>query len=322
MDYPIDPFAGDCAFKRHGEWTRNMDATTNSTFACQAPIQSCAKDLFVDHMVPTSNATVFHRYSPLQYQMYGTIVVVYYLLAGCFLYYAARGHGLLHDKLFTELDMTLTHVAVLIFWLCATFGATAAISVMWAGWSDDEYFPFTWTINICTGAGLLGIMAVLWKDVLLSVLRVDRLSSNDKWNTKHVIFASMRFVDGKPLPQAIQLREELKRRGVHLKILELLPGASICEEVFTSIEQAEAFMVFGTINYGEKTDNPACTFYECQYALDRQKKIILLRMTPWEKDFEHVQARRMFGMNELALSWMDGAPMTTELVNSIVEALE
>ncbi len=118
----------------------------------------------------------------------------------------------------------------------------------------------------------------------------------------------MRFANGQPLPEAIELREALKERGVHLKIVELTAGADINQEVFESIEHAEAFMVFGTSNYGEKTANPACTYFESEYARNAGKKMILLRMIPWEQTFDHLQARVMFGMNSLALSWMEEAP--------------
>ena len=77
-------------------------------------------------------------------------------------------------------------------------------------------------------------------------------------DVKHTIFASMRFVNGAPLPEALKLREELEKQKVFLKIVELNAGADINQEVFESIEQAGAFMVFGTSTYGEKTANPAC----------------------------------------------------------------
>ena len=64
-------------------------------------------------------------------------------------------------------------------------------------------------------------------------------------DVKHTIFASMRFVGGKPLPEAVKLREELEKQKVFLKIVELNAGADINQEVFESIEQAGAFMVFG-----------------------------------------------------------------------------
>ena len=81
-------------------------------------------------------------------------------------------------------------------------------------------------------------------------------------------------------------------------------------------------MVFGTSNYGEKTANPACTYFESEYARNAGKKMILLRMIPWDQQFDHLQARVMFGMNSLALSWMEEMPMPGDLVDSIVAALE
>ena len=81
-------------------------------------------------------------------------------------------------------------------------------------------------------------------------------------------------------------------------------------------------MVFGTSNYGEKTANPACTYFESEYARNAGKKMILLRMIPWEQPFDHLQARVMFGMNSLVLSWMEGTPMPGDMVDGIVAALE
>ena len=132
----------------------------------------------------------------------------------------------------------------------------------------------------------------------------------------------MRFDNSQPLPEAIELREALKKRGVHVKIVELAAGADINQEVFESIEHAEAIMVFGTSNYGEKTANPACTYFESEYARNAGKKMILLRMIPWESKFDHMQARVMFGMNSLVLSWMEETPMPGDLVDGIVAALE
>ena len=45
-------------------------------------------------------------------------------------------------------------------------------------------------------------------------------------------------------------------------------------------------------------------------------------MIPWESNFEHMQARVLFGMNLLELSWIEGSAMPNGLVDSIVMALE
>ena len=78
--------------------------------------------------------------------------------------------------------------------------------------------------------------------------------------------------------------------------------------------------MFGTSDYGEKTANPACTYFESEYARNLSKKLILLRMIPWEDQYEHTQGRVLFGMNHLALTWIQGAPMPITLVDAIVAA--
>ena len=211
------------------------------------------------------------------------------------------------------------------------------------------YMYFIWAIlqiHVPAGVGTFGFgVCVFWQAIASSLRRAmgDNKSGSDA--AIHVVFASMRFVNGQPLPEALQLRDALRERGVHLKIVELTAGADINEEVFESIEHAEAFLVFGTSNYGEKTANPACepprlaplglsclstashlrvrrcTYYESEYARNAGKKMILLRMIDWNAKFEHLQARVLFGMNELVLSWKEEEPMPPSLPDDIVASL-
>ena len=50
--------------------------------------------------------------------------------------------------------------------------------------------------------------------------------------------------------------------------------------------------------------------------------MILLRMIPWGAQFEHLQGRIIFGMNELVLTWLEEEPMPGALCDDIVAALE
>jgi len=50
--------------------------------------------------------------------------------------------------------------------------------------------------------------------------------------------------------------------------------------------------------------------------------MILLRMIPWGAQFEHLQGRIIFGMNELVLTWVEEEPMPETLCDDIVAALE
>ena len=165
-------------------------------------------------------------------------------------------------------DPVLTHLV-----FQGGFGVLSAVAVMFGQWTapcpvpehtarEHCYMYFIWAIlqiHVPAGVGTFGFgVCVFWQAIASSLRRAmgDNKSGSDA--AVHVVFASMRFTNGQPLPEALQLRDALRERGVHLKIVELTAGADINEEVFESIEHAEAFLVFGTSNYGEKTPNPAC----------------------------------------------------------------
>jgi hypothetical protein len=133
-------------------------------------------------------------------------------------------------------------------------------------------------------------------------------------------FGSMRF-DGVVPVAAEQLKEALATRGVHLQIINMLGGEDIDQAVIEGIESCSAFIVFGSARYGQNTGNAACTYYESKYAQDRKKNIILIRMIPFDEDFEYPQARFMFGLNKLELPWLLGTPMPSELPDKIAEAM-
>ena len=47
--------------------------------------------------------------------------------------------------------------------------------------------------------------------------------------------------------------------------------------MIAGIEHCDTFIIFGSRAYGEDTGNSACTYYESKFALDRKKRIILIR---------------------------------------------
>eukprot|EP01048_Picozoa_sp_COSAG05_P019626 COSAG05_NODE_3123_length_2306_cov_1.765745_2_plen_599_part_00 len=133
------------------------------------------------------------------------------------------------------------------------------------------------------------------------------------------IFGSMRF----PVPDAARvLFVALQAAGVYLKIVDMKAGQDIDKEVYEWIEHCHAFLVFGTKNYGEDTGNSACTYNEVKFAQAKKKNIILLRMIPWEAEFEELQARVLFNRNMLTLEWQQGQPMPPSLVGEILKAMD
>ena len=100
---------------------------------------------------------------------------------------------------------------------------------------------------------------------------------------------------------------------------------NIKEEVFSAIEYAGTFIAFGSKHYGEDTGNSASTYKESMFVEnlkgDDKKRIIRIRMIPFDEKFAHRQARTFFGMNDLELPWMLGEPMPPDLPARIIEAM-
>lgn len=136
------------------------------------------------------------------------------------------------------------------------------------------------------------------------------------------LFGSSRYKDGKIMPEAVQLQRELAKVGLELTLVDMTAGGDIDATVFGGIERADTFVVFGTADYGEDTGNPACTYYESKFALSYGKRIILLRMIPYEVQFEELQARQLFGVNKLSLEWIQGTKMPSSLVRDIQKAVD
>lgn len=167
---------------------------------------------------------------------------------------------------------------------------------------------------------------------------------------KTKLFGSLRFKDGRILPEARQLQTELSKVGLDLTLVDMSAGGDIDVTVFGNIERADTFIVFGTAGYGQDTGalfdrpsmrvfeapcvpqmltngvnfragNPASTFYESKFAMNSGKRIVLIRMIPYAQRFEELQARQLFGVNKLSLEWIEGAAMPRSLVSDIVKAV-
>ena len=70
------------------------------------------------------------------------------------------------------------------------------------------------------------------------------------------VFASLRFTPGGPLEQARALQSALKERNVMLNIIDVTAGSNIEEAVFTTIENCDAFIAFGTVGFPKIKPNP------------------------------------------------------------------
>ena len=135
-------------------------------------------------------------------------------------------------------------------------------------------------------------------------------------------FGSLRFGEEHGVIQmARELQHAMADRGCELNIINMRAGGNINKAVFSSIEYCDTFIVFGSAKYGEDTGNQACTYYEYEHAFSLRKRIILIRMIPFDEQFEELQGRVIFGANTLVLPWVVGTPMPLDLPAEITEAM-
>eukprot|EP01047_Picozoa_sp_COSAG01_P074934 COSAG01_NODE_12680_length_1700_cov_11.066209_1_plen_377_part_10 len=135
-------------------------------------------------------------------------------------------------------------------------------------------------------------------------------------------FFSLRFgAQHGVVPMAKQLQGALARRGTQARIIDMMAGGDIDATVFRTIEECGTFVVFGSAQYGEDTGNQACTYYEYKHAFALKKRIVLIRMIPFDQEFENLQARVIFNANKLVIPWMLGTPMPANLPDQILQAM-
>ena len=121
------------------------------------------------------------------------------------------------------------------------------------------------------------------------------------------------------------LQAALASKGVEAKIINMKADGNIKREVFTQIEACGTFVAFGSKLYGEDTGNSASTYAESSYVEGltgaNKKKIIRIRMIPFDEGFEHLQGRTFFGMNDMTEAWMVGERMPADLPDKIVAGM-
>ena len=140
------------------------------------------------------------------------------------------------------------------------------------------------------------------------------------------VFASMRFPDGKPLPEAFELKERLANLGINLLIVRVAAGDSIHESVFrTSMAKCVGFVAMGSIGYGEDTGNKSCTHYE---VLEWNKTyapvwgpIMPVRLIREDDEFAFETAKKVFTGDALQLwwNWLGADKVAGEIAHAVSE---
>ena len=186
---PVDLFRGDC---NAASWQYNTDEETAAMWLYSTAIQECKN--FADPVQEreAKDVVVFNTHIPLAYEFHSSIALIYYIGFGTALFLAARGQGLMHDRLYTELDLKPEHVFTFGFWLLATNGVMLSLAVMgahlessvmmntWMHSNDKSAFDtIRWAIHGCTGVGLVGLTASIWSKDIRATIRGSQGTTHD-----------------------------------------------------------------------------------------------------------------------------------------------
>ncbi|CAJ1349902.1 unnamed protein product [Effrenium voratum] len=102
------------------------------------------------------------------------------------------------------------------------------------------------------------------QDIRAQILLVPMLVARRQ--PLRTVFASMRFTEGSPMVQARALQRALKQHNVELVIVSAHLSESITRVVLQrELSRCDAFLAFGTKDYGEDTGNPASTYKELEW---------------------------------------------------------
>ena len=195
----------------------NTDSASNSTWLFSALLRDCARESGLVDGGLSNDAEAHTVYLPLLNQFLAVANVELYL-ASCVVFYCARGQGRLPDRIFIDLDLAGSEAVVLCLLTGQFLSGVVSVAISTADYSDPDPAGTHWYwwliycfVQSCTcGCSVLG---VLWMDDISAKLKAalgqDVVSDAEK-NSMHTIFASMRFVNGAPLPEALKLREELE----------------------------------------------------------------------------------------------------------------
>jgi len=124
------------------------------------------------------------------------------------------------------------------------------------------------------------------------------------------VFASMRFRNGAPLPEAVQLREALLNYGIDLVIVRVTAGDSIDATVFhDTMADCVAFVAFGSVDYGEDTGCNANSHLEVKQWYEHHAlawgPIIPVNLNGEGEEFAYETGRTVFRKDALQLKWTE-----------------
>ena len=138
----------------------------------------------------------------------------------------------------------------------------------------------------------------------------------------HDVFISLRWGESKR--EAMELQRLLQSRGLRVfgPLDEHLPGDNIVDKTVAAFEGSRLVIMMASRTYGREGSTWYTTFAEMTYTIALRKPFFLIRMIPWETEFEEASTQLTLTNDIMAVVWLPGTPMPAQLVEQVLEKLD
>ena len=143
------------------------------------------------------------------------------------------------------------------------------------------------------------------------------MASLDMMNMQLSVFLSGRFTGSTGAQIEIEwMRQMLEALGIIVYPSKSPDGIDRMDDIAEGVANCDAFVVFGTPNYGEDTGNPKSSFNEFKYAKAEGKTMAWLNMNGGKMGFSKLkgQATIMMGLQGVIYKMWEKNDETVEWV--------
>lgn len=115
------------------------------------------------------------------------------------------------------------------------------------------------------------------------------------------------------------LQTKLKACGIEMKVVSALPGASLSQQVFQGIVDANVIVIMASKTYGHETSGVIDTRKEVEYIYALKKSVFIVKMC--DKLLDPVAAGLLNFASTSYVEWIPGTEMPANLMTKLMDKL-
>jgi hypothetical protein len=129
------------------------------------------------------------------------------------------------------------------------------------------------------------------------------------------VFISFRF--GEAHAEALALKAALEANGHRVFLSDVSPGGDLQTAISHALSRCKLAVILATRTYGARTNGLFDTSNEMNFIIGRRKAYYLVRMIPFEEEWEEPATTMAFPPSIMFKLWLPGTPMADGTVEEI-----